>query len=141
MTRQPRSALTAGAWRDVALVLLAILHPPLAGCGVVEERGRKPGSGWSRGVPIGYPGDGALGLAVEPQGERVDVTWTHQTDGAVCVRLVQLDRRGAVIANRDLDLMAWKIAVPQLLPAGEGRRHLSWAERPGSGAQRGLGEF
>jgi hypothetical protein len=69
------------------------------------------------------------------------VTWTHQTDGASRIRLVQLDQRGAVIADRDLDLMAWQIAGPQVLPAGEGRRHLTWAERPGSGTQRGLGEF
>jgi hypothetical protein len=125
-------------FRSLLMLVLILSSLILSGCEAVVQKGFKPASDWSRGMPVGRPANGSLGLAVEGTGWRIHLVWPYQTERGGRIRYLQMDRAATPVVDRDLELPSGQLRAPRLLLADSGRLHLFWVNRPTSGAGREL---
>lgn len=102
----------------------------LAACGGVVEKGMKPATDWSRGLPLGESARGSVGVAAETDGSRLHFVWPFLADTGVRVRYVQIEPDGRLLAETRLELPYLRNRAPRLMLGGEGRLHLVLASRP-----------
>lgn len=96
----------------------------------VREKGRKPGSDWSRSVPLGVFVRGDVDLVVNPDGRLAHFVWLKEAEDQILVHYVQVDETAATQVARDLELPQIQLRQPQILLAGGDRLHLLWSSRP-----------
>ena len=108
----------------VAITLIFVVAAANAG----PKKGDKPSEDWSRSLPIGQDVSGSVSLVVDASGERIYMIWPYDGESGERFRFVQLNERGEVTANSDLQFPG-HIRTPRLLPAADELLHLLWASR------------
>ena len=114
---------------QVYLVIFA-LGVLISACGGVVEKGLKPSSDWSKGVPVADSVGGAVGVQLLDSGEALYLVWPEHTIERTILHVSQLDRTGAEVRQQSLDLLSGRLRSPRLAVAGEDRLHLFWIRRP-----------
>lgn len=109
---------------------LSFLILLLTACGVGnQQKGRQPSADWSRGLPVGSDLRGAVGLHVEPSGERVHLLWPEAVEDEVTLHYEQLDSSVTTVVETNLTLPGGQMRSPLLLPQADGELTLFWAAR------------
>lgn len=126
---------TAWRWaRILPVLLLIVLGFSLTGCGIGEEKGRKPGPDWSKGLPLSSTVIGTVGMAAADGGAAVHLAWMETAvNQNPQLRYVRLDERAEPVVDTIVALPHGRARAPRLLLLAEDRLMVVWALRPAGG--------
>ncbi|MCP4356478.1 MAG: hypothetical protein GY796_00470 [Chloroflexi bacterium] len=114
---------------SVGIILILLLV--LSGCGISEEKGRKPGPDWSKGLPLSTAVIGTVGMAIENNGEIVHLAWMETVlNDDPQLRYMQMDAQAQPVMEQTLALPHGRVRAPRLLLANNNQLYLFWALRP-----------
>ncbi|MFO7742116.1 MAG: hypothetical protein R6X31_07365 [Anaerolineae bacterium] len=109
-----------------AVVVLTILGPVVAGCGVTASRTPRASDEWSNGKVVGTAIlNNPVALEVGDEGS-IFLVWVG-SDHAL--RFARLDESAETVVQRTLALRSDLAQKPQLAMDGEGRLHLVWLDK------------
>ncbi len=123
-------------WIILGSLLLSLL---LAGCAQAPARSPKPSPDWSRGNRVGVDAIGSPSVIAPAEGESIEIVWPVSVgEEQQTLHYAQLNQRGLLVDEYDLDVSSLQVRAPHLLPAAERKLHIFWESRSVPGGKWSL---